>query len=80
MPALKLTQIGDSVGVILPKKILKRLGVGVGESLLLVETPEGWKITPGDASLNEQIAAGQDLIREYADTFRQLADKEAAKR
>ena len=36
MSALKLTQIGNSVGVILPKEVLARLKVGKGDLLYLL--------------------------------------------
>ncbi|MEI8159339.1 MAG: AbrB/MazE/SpoVT family DNA-binding domain-containing protein, partial [Burkholderiales bacterium] len=41
MHVLKLTQIGNSVGVILPKEALSRLKLGKGESVFLTETNEG---------------------------------------
>jgi len=39
MHILKLTQIGNSVGVILPKEALSRLKLSKGETLFLTETP-----------------------------------------
>lgn len=39
--ALKITQIGNSVGVILPKDVLARLKVGKGDSLFVTEVPDG---------------------------------------
>ena len=41
MHALKLTQIGNSVGVILPKEVLARLKVEKGDVLYVTDTPEG---------------------------------------
>jgi putative addiction module antidote len=73
METLKLTQIGNSVGVILPKEILARLKVGKGDMLFLTEAPGGLRLTPFDPSLDEQVAAGREFMREFRDTFRQLA-------
>ncbi|MBN8504650.1 MAG: AbrB/MazE/SpoVT family DNA-binding domain-containing protein [Burkholderiales bacterium] len=73
MSALKLTQIGNSVGVILPKEVLARLKVGKGDVLYLTEAANGVNLTPYDPSLNEQIEAGREFMREYRDTFHQLA-------
>jgi putative addiction module antidote len=45
---LKLTAIGDSVGVILPQEILDKLHVGKGDELVLQETAEGIMLAPSD--------------------------------
>ena len=73
MFALKLTQIGNSVGVILPREMLARLKLEKGQSVFVTETPEGFVLTPYDPGLAEQIEAGRDFMREYRDTFHQLA-------
>jgi putative addiction module antidote len=73
MHTLKLTQIGNSLGVILPREVLGRLKLEKGESVFLVETPDGYAITPYDPALDEQIQAGREFMREYRDTFHQLA-------
>jgi len=70
---LKLTQIGNSIGVILPREVLGRLKLEKGESVFLMETPDGYAITPYDPTLDEQIQAGREFMREYRDTFHQLA-------
>ncbi len=44
---LKLTQIGNSVGVVLPKELLAKLRVGKGDSIAVTETPNGLQLTPG---------------------------------
>ena len=41
MIALKLTQIGNSVGVVLPKEALAKLGVEKGDTLYLTESAGG---------------------------------------
>lgn len=73
MLALKVTQIGNSVGVILPKEALARLKVEKGDSLFLSETPNGLALTPYDPSLEEQLEAGREFMREFRDTFHALA-------
>jgi putative addiction module antidote len=73
MHVLKLTQIGNSVGVILPKEALSRLKLGKGESVFLTETNDGYVLTPYDPALEEEIAAGRAFMHEYRDTFHQLA-------
>jgi putative addiction module antidote len=70
---LKLTQIGNSVGVILPKEALAKLRLEKGQSVFLTETPDGYALTPYDPKLEEQIQAGREFMREFRDTFHQLA-------
>ena len=73
MHMLKLTQIGNSICVILPKEALARLKLSKGESVFLTETPDGYVLTPYDPALEEEIQAGREFMRDYRDTFHQLA-------
>ncbi len=73
MHMLKLTQIGNSVGVILPKEALARLKLEKGQSVFLTESSEGYILTPYDPALEEELTAGRAFMREYRDTFHQLA-------
>jgi putative addiction module antidote len=73
MHTLKLTQIGNSVGVILPKEALARLRLEKGQTVFMTETPEGMVLTPYDPALEEQIEAGRAFMRDFRDTFHQLA-------
>ena len=73
MHVLKLTQIGNSVGVILPKEVLARLKVEKGDTLHVTETPDGIALTPYDPNFEEQVELGREFMREYRDTFRALA-------
>ncbi|MDP1921289.1 MAG: AbrB/MazE/SpoVT family DNA-binding domain-containing protein [Myxococcales bacterium] len=73
MTALKLTQIGNSVGVILPKELLTRLRVEKGDSLFVTESPDGLTLTPYDPSLTEEVERGREFMREFRDTFHELA-------
>jgi putative addiction module antidote len=71
--ALKLTQIRNSVGVILPKEILARLRVAKGDTLFITESPDGVMLTPYDPEVAKQVDAGREFMREFRDTFRELA-------
>jgi putative addiction module antidote len=73
MDTLKLTQIGNSVGVILPKEVLAKLKVSKGDTLYLTDTPYGIALTPYDPSFEQQLELGREFMREYRDTFRALA-------
>lgn len=73
MTALKLTQIGNSVGVILPKEVLSRLKLEKGDTLFMSEAANGITLTPYDPELDEQLKLGREFMREFRDTFHQLA-------
>ncbi len=73
MHILKLIQIGNSVGVILPKEMLASLKLEKGESVFMTETPEGYVLTPYDPTLHEEMQAGREFMREFRDTFHALA-------
>lgn len=73
MHALKLTRIGNSVGVILPREVLARLKLDKGDSVFMTESPEGYRITPYDPTLAEQIELGREFMSEFRDTFHELA-------
>jgi len=70
---LKLTQIGNSMGVILPKDVLARLKLEKGDNLFLTDSANGVNLTPYDPSLDEQLALGREFMHEFRDTFHQLA-------
>ena len=55
------------------KEALSRLKLSKGETVFLTETPEGYTLTPYDPALEEEIEAGRAFMREYRDTFHQLA-------
>ena len=73
MVALKLTSVGTSTGVVIPKEMLARLKVAKGDTLFVVETPSGYLLTPYDPEIEEQLALGRELMGEYRDTLRALA-------
>jgi putative addiction module antidote len=70
---LKVTQIGNSLGVILPKEAVAALKVGKGDMLILSEAPGGFRITPYDPEVARQLEAGREFMKEYRDTLRALA-------
>ena len=73
MTALKLTQIGNSVGVILPKEMLARLKLEKGDTVFVTDAVNGVTLTPYDPTLEEQIKAGREFMHDFRDTFHQLA-------
>lgn len=70
---LKLTAVGTSTGVIIPKEMLNRMKVERGDVLHVAETPAGYLITPYDPAVAAQLEAGRDFMKEYRDAFKALA-------
>ena len=73
MSKLKLTAVGTSTGVVIPKEMLQRMKVARGDFLHVSETAEGYLVTPYDPTVAEQVEAGRDFMREFRDTFKALA-------
>ena len=73
MHALKLTQIGNSVGVILPKEVLALLKVEKGDTLYLTESPDGMRITPHDPVIEDQMQTARDIMKSRRAVLRELA-------
>ncbi len=74
MRVLKVTTIGNSAGVILPKEILERLRVSKGDELYLVEEPDGYKLTPYNREFVDQMKAAEGIMREDRDVLKVLAE------
>lgn len=70
---LKITAIGNSAGVILPKELLARLRVDKGDELYVLETPDGIRLTHYDPEFAAQIEVAERIMREDRDVLRKLA-------
>ena len=73
MSALKLTAIGNSVGLILPKEVLARLGVGKGDTLFAVETDGGLRLTTSDPDFEKQMEVARRVMKKRRTVLRALA-------
>ncbi|MCD7097641.1 AbrB/MazE/SpoVT family DNA-binding domain-containing protein [Stenotrophomonas sp. MMGLT7] len=70
---LKITTIGNSAGVILPKELLARLRVDKGDELYAVETPDGIRLSAYDPELAAQMEMAEQVMRNRRDLLRKLA-------
>lgn len=71
---VKLSAIGNSTGVVLPREILERLHVERGDELSVVETADGIMLTPYDPELADQMEAAERVMREDRELLRKLAE------
>ena len=73
MTALKLTQIGNSVGLILPKEVLARLKVEKGDMVFVTDAANGVMLTPYSPAFEEQMSLARQIMKERRDVLRELA-------
>jgi putative addiction module antidote len=73
MTTLKLTQIGNSVGVVLPKEILARLKLEKGDTVFVTDAPGGVTLTPYDREFEAQMAAARGIMKKRRSVLRELA-------
>jgi putative addiction module antidote len=71
--AVKVITIGNSVGIVLPKEILNRLHIEKGDSLYVIETPNGIELTPYDQDFVEEMESAKRVMRKHRDVLRKLA-------
>ena len=73
MLKLKLTKIGSSVGVILPKEALSRLKVDKGDSIFLSEEKDGFRVTPFDPEFEKAMQSARKVMKRRRNALRELA-------
>jgi putative addiction module antidote len=73
MNVLKLTQIGNSVGVILPKELLAKLGVGKGDTIYAIDQPDGVRLTTADPDFESQLELARQIMKKRRAVLRELA-------
>jgi putative addiction module antidote len=71
--ALKITRIGNSAGVVLPKDVLAKLRVGPGDTLHLTEAPDGVRLTAHDPDFAAAMEVAEEIMREDRKILRALA-------
>ena len=70
---VKVTTVGNSVGIVLPKEVLSRLHVEKGDSLYVTETPDGVQLTPYEQDFAAEMEAARRVMRNNRDVLRKLA-------
>lgn len=73
MSALKLTQIGNSVGVILPKELLARLKVAKGDTVFWTESANGVNLSSYSPEFEEQMTEARRIMKKRREVLRELA-------
>jgi putative addiction module antidote len=73
MHALKLTQIGNSVGVILPRELLVKLGMAKGDTIYAVDQADGVRLTIANPDFAAQMDVARRIMKERRAVLRELA-------
>jgi len=71
---LKVSAIGNSTGVILPKDVLERLRVGRGDELMVRETPDGIVLSAYDPEMARQMDVAEKIMRKRRNLLKKLAE------
>ena len=71
---VKVTTVGNSVGIVLPKELLEKLRISKGDTLHVTETPKGLELTPYDEEFAKQMAVAEQVMRRRRDVLKKLAE------
>ncbi|MGQ0445033.1 MAG: AbrB/MazE/SpoVT family DNA-binding domain-containing protein [Beijerinckiaceae bacterium] len=72
---LKITPIGNSFGVILPKELLAKLNVASGDAVYITETPDGFSVSPYDPDFEKDMERAKGIIKKRRHMLRELAKR-----
>ncbi len=73
MATVKITTVGNSAGIVLPKEVLAKLRVAKGDTLHITETPDGIELTPYDPEFEKKLEIAKRVMRKHRDVLRRLA-------
>ncbi len=73
MAKLKVSQVGNSLGVILPKAVTARLKIAKGDVLSYSETAHGIELTSYDPEFDKKLEAARKITRRYRNALKELA-------
>jgi putative addiction module antidote len=73
MAELKLIGVGNSVGVVLPKELLVKLGLQKGDTLHAIEMPDGFRLTTAEPEFEAQMQVARQLMHKWRNVLRELA-------
>jgi putative addiction module antidote len=73
MLKVKVTSIGNSMGIVLPKEALTKLNADKGDILYLVDGSEGLTLTPYQQDFENQMEAAKKVIKKCRNALHELA-------
>lgn len=73
MAKAKITTIGSSAGIVLPKEVMAKLRVEKGDTLYITETPDGIHLSPYDPEFDAEMESARRVMRRNREALRKLA-------
>lgn len=71
---VQLKKVGNSTGMILPKELMARLNISVGDSFNVTVTPEGGlRFTPYDPKFDKAMEVARRGMKIYRNALAELA-------
>jgi len=70
---LKLVKIGNSTGLVLPKDVLGRMGLAVGDTVQASIEDEALTLRRSDDAFETQMAAAREVMARRRRALRELA-------
>jgi putative addiction module antidote len=70
----KIQKIGNSLGVILPKDVLARMHIGLGDELTLSELPFGVSLSVYKPDAALQLELARDVMSKRRNILKALAE------
>jgi putative addiction module antidote len=75
MHTLKITTVGNSLALTIPKELVNRFHLQKGDEIFVRETPEGFEVSPYDPDFKEAMETAASIAKEYKNALRILAQK-----
>jgi len=69
----KITKVGNSSAVILPKELLERLKLRQGDEVTIGDVPDGILISPYNEQKARQLDRAREIMRDNRNMLKKLA-------
>ncbi len=70
---LKIIRIGNSAGIVLPREVLDRLQLDIGDTLSCNQTTDGISLSAKDADFDNQMTEARSIMKRYRNALSELA-------
>ncbi len=74
MHRMKVTTVGNSIGIVLGKEVLAKLRVRKGDVLYATETSNGIELSPYDPEFARQMDVAENIMREDRNVLKKLSE------
>ena len=70
----KITKVGNSSAIIIPKEIMTQLHLEQGDTVNITQTSNGIEVTPYDAKKARQLELAREIMRNNRNMLKKLAE------